>query len=167
MIGCSQKGIFTLLDDESKLQLPSVHNFTQNVHTTWRLNATLSIAKKMTQTEGFAIQHFAGKVEYDTVRKNNYIFSLIIFCFHIIIRSIQFFQSQFCDKNSENINELIVNLSVNALNPIEIVQFEPNKKQTESSSFKCQLNALLDELKKMYSVHYFRILYYKILLYNN
>lgn len=77
-------GIFTLLDEESKLPKPSPTHFTTEVHSAWSSNDRLSFPRtsrlKANRTlrdeEGFLVRHFAGAVCYTTVSFLN-----LILCF--------------------------------------------------------------------------------------
>ncbi|KAG5872399.1 hypothetical protein JTB14_017420 [Gonioctena quinquepunctata] len=82
LIETKNKGIFTLLDEESKLPKPSPSHFTEEVHKTWskefRLglprSSKLKAHRSLRENEGFLIRHFAGAVCYQTkyfIDKNN------------------------------------------------------------------------------------------------
>lgn len=71
------RGILTLLDEESKLPKPSYAHFTAEVHKSWpkefRLglprSSKLKAHRNLRDDEGFLIRHFAGAVCYQTVIK--------------------------------------------------------------------------------------------------
>lgn len=76
------KGIFHLLDEESRLPRPSPQHFTASVHTTHGGKFRIGIPRKsklkshreLRDDEGFLIRHFAGAVCYQTkmfIEKNN------------------------------------------------------------------------------------------------
>ena len=68
-------GIFSILDEESKLPKPNAEHFTMEVHQKWaghfRLalprTSRLKIHRDTRDNEGFMIRHFAGAVCYRTV----------------------------------------------------------------------------------------------------
>lgn len=60
-------GIFDMLDDESKVPLPSIEKFTSNVINTCKSNKTLLTLPNADTNESFLIRHFAADVCYDTV----------------------------------------------------------------------------------------------------
>lgn len=70
-------GIFTLLDEESKLPKPNFTHFTTEVHTRWPNHFRLALPRTsrlkahrvLRDDEGFLIRHFAGAVCYQTVRR--------------------------------------------------------------------------------------------------
>lgn len=75
IIETKSNGIFTLLDEESKLPKPSFMHFTTEVHTRWpnhfRLglprSSRLKAHRSLRDDEGFLVRHFAGAVCYQTV----------------------------------------------------------------------------------------------------
>lgn len=67
LIDDKRSGIFALLNNETKLKLPSVSNFTLNVHSAWKSSNVLALSRDKKTEEGFTIQHFANKVSYNTV----------------------------------------------------------------------------------------------------
>lgn len=77
VIETKNKGLLTLLDEESKLPKPSYTHFTEEVHKAWpkeyRLglprSSKLKAHRSLRDDEGFLIRHFAGAVCYQTVRK--------------------------------------------------------------------------------------------------
>jgi myosin VI len=77
LIESKANGIFTLLDEESKLPKPSFSHFTTEVHSAWpghfRLSlpraSRLKIHRELRDDEGFLVRHFAGAVCYNTVSK--------------------------------------------------------------------------------------------------
>uniref|UniRef100_A0A6P7FRP1 Myosin heavy chain 95F n=1 Tax=Diabrotica virgifera virgifera TaxID=50390 RepID=A0A6P7FRP1_DIAVI len=82
LIETKNKGILTLLDEESKLPKSSYTHFTEEIHKTWpkefRLglprSSKLKAHRSLRDNEGFLIRHFAGAVCYQTkyfIDKNN------------------------------------------------------------------------------------------------
>ncbi|XP_044727037.1 myosin heavy chain 95F isoform X2 [Chrysoperla carnea] len=82
LIECKGTGIFSILDEESKLPKPSFTHFTAEVHNHWPKHFRLALPRasrlKLHRTirddEGFLIRHFAGGVCYQTnqfIEKNN------------------------------------------------------------------------------------------------
>lgn len=76
------RGIFDLLDEESRLPKPSFQHFTQSVHESnrghFRLalprTSKLKLHRELRDDEGFLVRHFAGAVCYEThsfIEKNN------------------------------------------------------------------------------------------------
>ncbi|KFB38085.1 AGAP000776-PA-like protein [Anopheles sinensis] len=82
LIESKANGIFTLLDEESKLPRPSYSHFTTEVHAAWNGHYRLSLPRasrlkahrSLRDDEGFLVRHFAGAVCYNThqfIEKNN------------------------------------------------------------------------------------------------
>ncbi|KAK3924050.1 Myosin heavy chain 95F [Frankliniella fusca] len=82
MIEASKIGIFSLLDEESKLPKTSASHFTTEVHSQWKNHFRLGLPRtsrlkahrEIRDDEGFLIRHFAGAVCYQTayfIDKNN------------------------------------------------------------------------------------------------
>lgn len=82
IIETKNNGIFTLLDEESKLPKPQYNHFTTEIHKHWSNHFRLALPRSsrlkahrsIRDDEGFLIRHFAGAVCYQTViinRKNN------------------------------------------------------------------------------------------------
>uniref|UniRef100_A0A182RH91 Myosin motor domain-containing protein n=1 Tax=Anopheles funestus TaxID=62324 RepID=A0A182RH91_ANOFN len=82
LIESKSNGIFTLLDEESKLPRPSYAHFTNEVHSAWTGHYRLSFPRasrlkahrSLRDDEGFLVRHFAGAVCYNTnqfIEKNN------------------------------------------------------------------------------------------------
>lgn len=77
LIESKTKGIYTLLDEESKLPKPSPIHFTAEVHKVWQnhyrlalpRSSRLKLHRTLRDEEGFLIRHFAGGVCYNTVSK--------------------------------------------------------------------------------------------------
>lgn len=75
LIEAKANGVYTLLDEESKLPKPSAQHFTVEVHKAWsnhfRLGLPRSSRLKAHRTlrdeDGFLVRHFAGAVCYNTV----------------------------------------------------------------------------------------------------
>lgn len=76
LIEAKNTGIFSLLDEESKLPKYSGEHFTNAVHKQWsghfRLtvprSSKLKVHRELRDDEGFLVRHFAGAVCYKTVR---------------------------------------------------------------------------------------------------
>lgn len=75
-------GIFTILDEESKLPKPLAGHFTEEVHSAWSSHYRLALPRSsrlkahrsLRDDEGFLVRHFAGAVCYNTnqfIEKNN------------------------------------------------------------------------------------------------
>lgn len=87
LIESKGNGIFSLLDEESKLPQCSSTHFTTEVHRTWnnhfRLalprNSRLKAHREIRDDEGFLVRHFAGAVCYQTVSLNykNKLYSIL------------------------------------------------------------------------------------------
>lgn len=68
-------GIFSLLDEESKLPTHSFAHFTSEVHRVWNghfritlpRTSRLKAHRELRDDEGFVIRHYAGGVCYQTV----------------------------------------------------------------------------------------------------
>ncbi|KAB0800582.1 hypothetical protein PPYR_06322 [Photinus pyralis] len=82
LIETKNNGIFTILDEESKLPKPSYMHFTSELHSRWKNHFRLGLPRSsrlkahrnLRDDEGFMIRHFAGAVCYQTVQfieKNN------------------------------------------------------------------------------------------------
>lgn len=82
LIESKASGIFTFLDEESKLPKPSYDHFTSTVHKQWQGHFRISYPRasklkshrSIRDEEGFLIRHFAGAVCYNTeqfIEKNN------------------------------------------------------------------------------------------------
>ncbi|KAF5307261.1 hypothetical protein FQR65_LT06977 [Abscondita terminalis] len=82
IIETKNNGIFTILDEESKLPKPSYMHFTSEVHSRWNNHFRLGLPRSsrlkahrnIRDDEGFIIRHFAGGVCYQTlqfIEKNN------------------------------------------------------------------------------------------------
>lgn len=77
LIESKSNGIFTLLDEESKLPKPSFTHFTAEVHSAWNANdrilfprsSRLKAHRTLRDEEGFLVRHFAGAVCYNTVNR--------------------------------------------------------------------------------------------------
>lgn len=75
LIESKSNGIFTLLDEESKLPKPSFDHFTSEVHKAWNGHFRLALPRAsrlkahrtLKDEEGFLVRHFAGAVCYTTV----------------------------------------------------------------------------------------------------
>ncbi|XP_037948993.1 myosin heavy chain 95F isoform X3 [Teleopsis dalmanni] len=82
LIESKSNGIYTLLDEESKLPKPSASHFTTEVHKAWCNHFRLGLPRSsrlkahriLRDEEGFLVRHFAGGVCYNTeqfIEKNN------------------------------------------------------------------------------------------------
>lgn len=75
LIEARSTGIFSLLDEESKLPKHSAEHFTNEVHRQWNGHFRLSVPRssklkvhrELRDDEGFLVRHFAGAVCYKTV----------------------------------------------------------------------------------------------------
>lgn len=75
LIEAKNTGIFSLLDEESKLPKCCAEHFTTEVHRQWashfRLgvprSSKLKVHRELRDDEGFLVRHFAGAVCYKTV----------------------------------------------------------------------------------------------------
>lgn len=82
MIETKNNGIFTLLDEESKLPKPQYNHFTSEIYKHWANHFRLAFPRAsrlkahrgIRDDEGFLIRHFAGAVCYQTVfiNQNSY-----------------------------------------------------------------------------------------------
>ncbi|KRT78215.1 Myosin head, partial [Oryctes borbonicus] len=82
IIESKNNGIFTILDEESKLPKPSYNHFTSDLHAKWPSHYRLALPRSsrlkahrsIRDDEGFLVRHFAGAVCYQTkqfIEKNN------------------------------------------------------------------------------------------------
>lgn len=87
IIETKNKGIFNLLDEESKLPKPVFTHFTSEVHAQWpnhfRLalprSSRLKAHRNIRDDEGFVIRHFAGAVCYQTVSSLSLVYCYLSF----------------------------------------------------------------------------------------
>lgn len=87
LIESKSNGIFTLLDEESKLPKPSPAHFTIEIHNSWQnhfrlalpRSSRLKIHRTLRDEEGFLVRHFAGAVCYKTVRIFKDLYCLLIY----------------------------------------------------------------------------------------
>lgn len=76
LIESKNTGIFSLLDEESKLPTHSFAHFTNEVHRAWNghfritlpRTSRLKAHRELRDDEGFVIRHYAGGVCYQTVK---------------------------------------------------------------------------------------------------
>lgn len=143
------KGIFDLLDEESRLPRSSVQHFTEAVHSTNRGNFRLDIPRKsklkihreLRDDEGFIVRHFAGAVCYQT--------------------------SQFIEKNNDTLHTNLAFLMIDSNNKMMKNLFQPEGKASSSlitsssiadksvrlsaesvgGKFRKQLSVLIDKLE--------------------
>ncbi|XP_053970179.1 myosin heavy chain 95F isoform X3 [Anastrepha ludens] len=139
LIEAKANGIYTLLDEESKLPKPSAQHFTAEVHKAWsnhfRLGLPRSSRLKAHRTlrdeDGFLVRHFAGAVCYNT--------------------------EQFIEKNNDALHASLEGLVQECENPLLKTLF-PSGSNTSlrgklnfisvGSKFKSQLAELMDKLEK-------------------
>ncbi|XP_044011291.1 myosin heavy chain 95F isoform X2 [Aphidius gifuensis] len=129
-------GIFSLLDEESKLPTRSYSHFTSEVHKTWSghfritlpRTSKLKAHRELRDDEGFVIRHYAGGVCYQTY--------------------------QFIEKNNDSLHASLEGLIQESDNNFLRTQFEklPSQKGkltfiSVGSKFKTQLGELMDKLK--------------------
>lgn len=137
LIESKTNGIFTLLDEESKLPKPSFAHFTSEVHSAWSNHfriafpraSRLKIHRGLRDDEGFLIRHFAGAVCYTTnqfIEKNNDALHASLECLV-----------------QESGNPLIKKIFVNASSTKGKLSFI-----SVGSKFKSQLQELMDKLTK-------------------
>lgn len=137
LIESKGNGIFSLLDEESKLPKHSADHFTTEVHRQWgshfRLalprTSRLKMHREIRDDEGFLVRHFAGAVCYETsqfIEKNN---DALHASLEGLIQESQnkFLQNLFCS-NSNTLKGKLTFISV-------------------GSKFKTQLGELMDKLK--------------------
>lgn len=138
LIESKTNGIFTLLDEESKLPKPSFSHFTTEVHSSWNNHfrisvprlSKLKIHRSIRDDEGFLIRHFAGAVCYTT--------------------------NQFIEKNNDALHASLECLVQESGNPFMKKIFLNNSTTTKGklsfisvgSKFKSQLQELMDKLEK-------------------
>ncbi|KAG5673983.1 hypothetical protein PVAND_003979 [Polypedilum vanderplanki] len=139
LIESKANGIFTLLDEESKLPKPSFVHFTSEVHAAWnghfRISlpraSRLKIHRSLRDDEGFLIRHFAGAVCYST--------------------------NQFIEKNNDALHASLECLIQESGNSMMKKLFSSNNNSVTKgklsfisvgSKFKTQLQELMDKLEK-------------------
>lgn len=131
-------GIFSLLDEESKLPKHSADHFTTEVHRQWGNHFRLALPRtsrlkahrEIRDDEGFLVRHFAGAVCYQTaqfIEKNN---DALHASLEGLIQESKnpFLQSLFAGNNSGSLKGKLTFISV-------------------GSKFKSQLTELMDKLK--------------------
>lgn len=136
LIESKMNGIFSLLDEESKLPTRSFSHFTSEVHRTWNghfritlpRTSKLKAHRELRDDEGFVIRHYAGGVCYQT--------------------------SQFIEKNNDALHASLEGLIQESSNHFLCTQFAklPSQKGkltfiSVGSKFKTQLGELMDKLK--------------------
>ncbi|KAK9506770.1 hypothetical protein O3M35_008647 [Rhynocoris fuscipes] len=132
-------GLFSLLDEESKLPKPSAEHFTTEVHQKWGSHFRLALPRtsklkahrEIRDSEGFLVRHFAGAVCYDTskfIEKNN---DALHASLEGLIQESQnpFLQTMFANGNSTN----------NQKGKLTFISV--------GSKFQTQLGELMDKLK--------------------
>ncbi|XP_063708538.1 myosin heavy chain 95F isoform X2 [Culicoides brevitarsis] len=139
LIESKTTGVFTLLDEESKLPKPSYDHFTSEVHKQWQGHFRISLPRAsrlkshrtLRDEEGFLIRHFAGAVCYNT--------------------------NQFIEKNNDALHSSLEALVQECSNPLLKKLFEAkNSSSTKGklsfisvgSKFKTQLGDLMKKLEQ-------------------
>ncbi|XKL69082.1 hypothetical protein PGB90_006851 [Kerria lacca] len=141
LIEAKSTGIFSLLDEESKLPKHSAEHFTNEVHRQWnghfRLNiprsSKLKMHRELRDDEGFLVRHFAGAVCYKTdqfIEKNND--ALHANLEGLILES----KNPFLQNLFENGSDLSATLNKGKLTFISV-----------GSKFRMQLTELMEKLK--------------------
>ncbi|XP_078051109.1 myosin heavy chain 95F jaguar isoform X4 [Augochlora pura] len=136
LIESKNMGIFSLLDEESKLPTHSFAHFTSEVHRVWNghfritlpRTSRLKAHRELRDDEGFVIRHYAGGVCYQT--------------------------NQFIEKNNDALHASLEALIQESNNKFLRTQFSNNSSQkgkltfiSVGSKFKTQLGELMDKLK--------------------
>ncbi|KAJ8946394.1 hypothetical protein NQ318_011800, partial [Aromia moschata] len=136
VIEAKNKGILTLLDEESKLPKPSYTHFTEEVHKAWpkeyRLglprSSKLKAHRSLRDDEGFLVRHFAGAVCYQT--------------------------KQFIDKNNDALHASLEGIIQDSKNKLIQLLFATSMAQkgkltfiSVGNKFKTQLGELMEKLK--------------------
>jgi len=140
LIESKSNGIFTLLDEESKLPKPSFDHFTLEVHKSWNGHFRLSLPRTsrlkahrtLRDEEGFLVRHFAGAVCYTT--------------------------NQFIEKNNDALHASLEALVQESANPLIKAIFSGKNNNASSkgklnfisvgSKFKTQLGELMEKLEQ-------------------
>ncbi|XP_065211254.1 myosin heavy chain 95F-like isoform X1 [Planococcus citri] len=141
LIEAKSTGIFSLLDEESKLPKHSAEHFTNEVHRQWNGHFRLSVPRssklkvhrELRDDEGFLVRHFAGAVCYKTdqfIEKNND--ALHANLEGLILES----KNAFLQALFENSNDLSATLNKGKLTFISV-----------GSKFRMQLSELMEKLK--------------------
>lgn len=161
LIESKTNGIFTLLDEESKLPKPSFAHFTTEVHNAWNSHFRLSLPRSsrlkahrtLRDEEGFLVRHFAGAVCYTTVG----IYLSLLPSKMVIHDPFSYVQSQFIEKNNDALHASLEALVVESSNPLLKVLFANNTNLSAKgkltfisvgSKFKTQLGELMEKLEK-------------------
>ncbi|KOC60849.1 Myosin heavy chain 95F [Habropoda laboriosa] len=136
LIESKNMGVFSLLDEESKLPTHSFAHFTSEVHRVWNghfritlpRTSRLKAHRELRDDEGFVIRHYAGGVCYQT--------------------------NQFIEKNNDALHASLEALIQESNNKFLRTQFANNSCQkgkltfiSVGSKFKKQLGELMDKLK--------------------
>ncbi|XP_015186315.1 PREDICTED: myosin heavy chain 95F isoform X1 [Polistes dominula] len=136
LIESKTNGIFSLLDEESKLPTHSFAHFTSEVHRAWNghfritlpRTSRLKAHRELRDDEGFVIRHYAGGVCYQT--------------------------NQFIEKNNDALHASLEALIQESSNKFLRTQFANNSSQkgkltfiSVGSKFKTQLGELMGKLK--------------------
>ncbi|KAI4482923.1 hypothetical protein M0802_013597 [Mischocyttarus mexicanus] len=136
LIESKANGIFSLLDEESKLPTHSFAHFTSEVHRAWNghfritlpRTSRLKAHRELRDDEGFVIRHYAGGVCYQT--------------------------NQFIEKNNDALHASLEALIQESNNKFLRTQFANNSSQkgkltfiSVGSKFKTQLGELMGKLK--------------------
>ncbi|XP_043272163.1 myosin heavy chain 95F isoform X2 [Venturia canescens] len=136
LIESKSNGIFSLLDEESKLPTRSFAHFTSEVHRAWNghfritlpRTSRLKAHRELRDDEGFVIRHYAGGVCYQT--------------------------NQFIEKNNDALHASLEGLIQESSNTFLQTKFANHSSQkgkltfiSVGSKFKTQLGELMDKLK--------------------
>ena len=165
LIESKSNGIFTLLDEESKLPKPSFAHFTAEVHSAWNGHFRLSLPRSsrlkshrsLRDEEGFLVRHFAGAVCYNTVSDGLCAAELVQHSDSLPL------QNQFIEKNNDALHASLEALVQESGNPLLKVLFTSKSSLMSSnkgklnfisvgSKFKTQLGELMEKLEKNVSV---------------
>lgn len=166
LIEAKSTGIFSLLDEESKLPKHSADHFTNEVHRRWnghfRLSvprvSKLKIHRELRDDEGFLVRHFAGAVCYRTVMPKEIPLPPPSCCAGYKFKSLNSFypKDQFIEKNNDALHANLEGLVLESKNKFLRSLFEnggdsSNKGKltfiSVGSKFRTQLNELMEKLK--------------------
>lgn len=174
LIEAKSTGIFSLLDEESKLPKHSSEHFTNEVHRQWnghfRLNiprsSKLKVHRELRDDEGFLVRHFAGAVCYKTV--NTYLRFTLKLCIRALLRDkftysgatySYLLKDQFIEKNNDALHANLEGLILESKNAFLQALFENSSDLSATlnkgkltfisvgSKFRTQLSELMEKLK--------------------
>lgn len=151
-------GIYTLLDEESKLPKPSAQHFTNEVHKAWINHFRLALPRSsrlrahrtLRDEEGFLVRHFAGAVCYNTVSGIRNIFQ------NRLQIQLYFSQEQFIEKNNDALHASLEGLVQECKNHLLNSLFSSSTNSSTrgklnfisvGSKFKTQLGELMEKLE--------------------